>query len=116
MGLMDWQCCVRGHWSRDLVYAITTSLSVENRRAWEKQLVEYYLEQLAANGVPPVSMERAMQLYKTQLFPTLAFWTGTLTPAPGSPDMQPVETSIKFIHRITHAMDDLDALRAIGSI
>ena len=110
MGLMDWTCCSRGHWSRDLAYVIATSLTVENRRAWERSLLEFYLEQLSANGVPSVGIERTMDLYRTQLFLALNMWTGTLTPTPGAPEMQPPETSIEFIKRITHAIDDLDAL------
>ncbi|MEJ2459065.1 MAG: hypothetical protein P8Y58_13380 [Novosphingobium sp.] len=40
----------------------------------------------------------------------LAFWTNTLNPAPGMPDMQPRDSTLEFIRRITIAMDDLDTL------
>jgi hypothetical protein len=48
---------VRGHWSHDVHYLVTTALSVADRRANEKALVERYLVRLAALGVadvPPI--------------------------------------------------------------
>ena len=112
MGLGDWQCCVMAHWSRDLAYAMVTALTVENRRAWEMELINYYLQQLAAAGGQTMRIEAVMPLYRQQMLCALAMWTGTLTPSAGSPDMQPPATSIEFIKRIAHAMDDLDTLGA----
>jgi len=53
-GFLDWQLSVRGHWSHDVHYLVTTALSVADRRAHEKALVERYLARLAALGVPDV--------------------------------------------------------------
>jgi aminoglycoside phosphotransferase (APT) family kinase protein len=56
-GFLDWQLSVRGHWSHDVHYLVTTALSVADRRAHEKALVERYLARLAALGVadvPPI--------------------------------------------------------------
>jgi len=36
MGLCDWQCLSRGHWSRDFAYAVTAALTPADRRMWEK--------------------------------------------------------------------------------
>ena len=47
MGLGDWQCAGRGHWGRDVVYSLATALTTENRRAWEKDLLRYYLDATA---------------------------------------------------------------------
>jgi hypothetical protein len=110
MGLGDWQCCVRGHWSRDLAYAIVTALTVEDRRAWEKDLVLLYLKELAAAGGPVVTFDEAWIHYRQQLMSVLTWWTITLCPAPGMPDMQPRDITLEFIRRITIAMDDLDSL------
>ncbi|RJG03152.1 aminoglycoside phosphotransferase family protein [Noviherbaspirillum sedimenti] len=110
MGLSDWQCCTRGHWSRDLAYAIATALTVENRRAWEKDLVRLYLEKLAEAGGPVVTFDEAWVLYRQQLLSVLTWWTITLCPAPGMPDMQPRDITLEFIRRISIAMDDLDSL------
>ncbi|HKY89782.1 MAG TPA: phosphotransferase [Nevskiaceae bacterium] len=110
MGLGDWQCASRGHWSRDLCYAIATALTVENRRAWEKELIALFLDELARHGGAVMDFETAHKHYREQLLTALTWWTITLSPAPDMPDMQPRDITLEFIRRIGTAMDDLDAL------
>jgi thiamine kinase-like enzyme len=112
MGLNDWQCSCKGNWGRDLSYAISTALTPENRREWERDLVAYYVEALHAAGAPKVEFDTAWRIYRQQLFNALAWWTGTLGQPPEAPKMQPPATSMEFIRRMTHAIDDLDALSA----
>jgi hypothetical protein len=115
MGLMDWQLACIGHGSRDYAYAIAVALTVENRRAWERDLIQLYIDELAANGGHKMTFDEAMLFYRQQLFTALAWWTITLRPSPVLPqDMQPAETALEFIKRITTAMDDLDALDSFG--
>jgi hypothetical protein len=112
LGLSDWQCSSKGNWSRDVSYAVATALSIDDRRAWERDLLSYYLDQLRAAGAPAPGLDDAWRLYRQQLFAALAWWTGTLgQPRKGS-QMQPQDTSREFIRRITAAIDDLDALNA----
>ena len=113
MGLNDWQTCVKGHWSRDVAYTLVTSLTIEDRRAWEKELLQYYLDKLSESGAPSVSFEEAFLLYRKNLLNALAMWTGTIAPAEDAPEMQPQDSCIEFISRISHACDDLDALDSI---
>ena len=115
MGLADWQCCNRGHWSRDIAYTISTALSIEDRRQWEKQLIEQYLDELKSKGGASVTFDQAWDLYRSQLVAALAWWTFTLTPPPGLPDMQPRDITLDFIGRIATAIDDLDALDVAGA-
>lgn len=110
MGLSDWQIASIGHWSRDYVYATTTALTVENRRKWEKELLLVYLDKMAELGVPRISLDDAWVNLRQQLFTALAFWTITLRPAPGMPDMQPERTTKEFLRRLYAAVDDHDAL------
>ena len=110
MGLNDWQCSSKGHWGRDLAYALSTSLSIENRRRWEQDLLRYYFDRLHAAGGPRVAFDDGWRIYRQQLFAALAWWTGTLGQPPEAPKMQPPATSIEFIKRMAHAIDDLDAL------
>ena len=112
MGLSDWQICVKGCGLRDLAYAISTSLTTEDRRQWEMDLIRHYLDCLDAEGASPLNFDQSLLIYRQQLLAALAMWTSTLTPAPGSPDMQPAETSLEFISRMSHAIDDLDSLGA----
>ncbi len=50
-GLLDWQLMGRGHPMHDVSYIIATALSIADRRVHERDLLRYYLDQLAANGV-----------------------------------------------------------------
>lgn len=115
MGLNDWQCACKGNWGRDVSYAITTSLTSENRRAWERDLLGFYLESLAAAGGPKLRFDEAWTIYRQQTFSALAWWTGTLGQPPEAPIMQPREVSLEFIARMTRAIDDLDALDSFAS-
>ncbi|MET0988581.1 MAG: phosphotransferase [Steroidobacteraceae bacterium] len=111
MGLSDWGCCSRGHWSRDLAYTIATALSVEDRRLWEKDLIRYYLESMATLGISDTSFDQAWDLYRQQLLSALTWWTVPYSPEQDMPEgMQPRDTVKEFIHRITTAIDDLDTL------
>jgi hypothetical protein len=110
MGINDWQNSSKGNWSRDLAYCISTGAEPETRRAWERDLLKYYLEELARAGGPWLPFDEAWLRYRQQLFAALAWWTGTLGQPPDAPAMQPPETSLEFIRRMSCAIDDLDAL------
>lgn len=49
-GLLDWQLASKGYAMHDVSYIMATALSVEQRRASERQLLAYYREQLLENG------------------------------------------------------------------
>ncbi|MET0545711.1 MAG: aminoglycoside phosphotransferase family protein [Caulobacterales bacterium] len=110
MGLADWQIVTIGHWSRDLIYALSTSLTVENRRAWLDDLIRIYLDESASLGMPRTSFDEAMLLCRQQTMSALAFWTITLCPADGMPAMQPEGLTFEWLKRIGALMDDLDAV------
>ncbi|MES2271207.1 MAG: phosphotransferase [Pseudomonadota bacterium] len=110
MGLSDYQIVSVGHWSRDVIYTITTALTIEDRRRWEKDLVRYYLDLMAARGVHAVSEDEAWAALRQQLMTALAFWTITLVPAQGMPAMQPERTTREFLRRLLAAIDDHDVL------
>jgi len=112
MGLGDWQCSGRGHWARDVAYAISTSLRTPDRREWEEDLLRLYLDRLQSAGGPQLEFDQAWRDYREQLLSALAWWTMTLTPGRDMPDMQPAETTLAFIGRISSAVDDLDSIGA----
>lgn len=107
MGLCDWQCISVGHWSRDLAYALAMALTVEQRRSWEAELINTYLQRLDAAGVnaPPFAV---WDLYRSQFVAALLMWTPTHNPPPMFPAMQPKSTSTEVLRRILTAIDDLD--------
>jgi hypothetical protein len=109
MGLCDWQCLSRGHWARDLAYAISTTLSIEDRREWERDLLARYLERIREGCDIEITFEETWDLYRQQLFGALLMWTPTLVHFPWLPDMQPEAMSMELIKRITAAISDLEA-------
>lgn len=114
MGLNDWQCMCQGHWGRDLAYSISTALTVEDRRNWDQDIVRHYVEELGQATGRKVEFKEAWLHFRRNLFGALAWWTPVLSPNPDVPDMQPRDTSLEFIKRMTHAIDDVDALDSLN--
>jgi len=113
VGLCDWQCLSRGHWSRDFAYAVTASLTPDDRRSWERELLARYIERFAeTTGVKP-DFDLSFLRYRQQIVHALAMWTITLCHSPLLPNMQPEDTSLTMIERITTAMGDLDSVDSI---
>lgn len=110
MGLCDWQCVSIGCWARDFAYAVGATLTVENRRAWERDLLRHYLVKLAAEAKIVIPFEEAWWLYRQQMPAALLMWTVTLVHSPLMPDMQPRDVSIEMIKRMTNAICDLNSL------
>ena len=113
MGINDWQNCAKGNGARDLAYCIGTSLSVEDRRRWERELIAYYCDEFQRAGGPKLDADTVFLRYRQQMFAALAWWTGTLGQPPDAPAMQPAETSLEFIKRMATALDDLECLEAV---
>jgi Phosphotransferase enzyme family len=112
MGLCDWQCLARGHWSRDVSYAVTAALTPDDRRAWERDLLARYLERFAALTGDRPDFDESFRNYRQQMVHALLMWTITLCHSSLLPSMQPVDTTLTMIERIATAMADLDALDA----
>jgi aminoglycoside phosphotransferase (APT) family kinase protein len=110
MGLCDWQCLSRAHWSRDFAYAVTASLMPDNRRNWERELLVRYIERFAENTGFKPDFDVSFLRYRQQIVHALAMWTITLCHSPLLPNMQPQDTTLTMIERITTAMGDLGSL------
>lgn len=114
MGVYDWQLSVRGGPARDLAYALSTHLTVEQRREWEAALLDRYLERLTKHGVEDVPSAADLFLfYRQQMcYPMLA-WLATIGRSPLQPKYQPDEISLANLERITAAFDDLRTLDSL---
>ncbi|MCC6707744.1 MAG: aminoglycoside phosphotransferase family protein [Gammaproteobacteria bacterium] len=112
MGLFDWQCVTQGHWSRDVAYALSAALTIEDRRAWERGLLARYLEVLCNTAGVYIDTDFAWKHYRAQMLHALWMWTITLCHSRWLPAMQPQATSMEMIQRIATAVDDLDSLNA----
>lgn len=55
VGLLDWQMIRKASWAHDVGYAIVNALDTDARRAFERELLAYYRNELLAAGVssPP---------------------------------------------------------------
>jgi aminoglycoside phosphotransferase (APT) family kinase protein len=113
MGLYDWQLISRGIWALDVSYALSSALTVEDRRAWERELIELYVDRLHAAGGPALSVEEAWLAYRQQPFHGLVFWLYTIGAGRLQPAMQPDEVSLANLERMTNMIDDLDSFGAL---
>jgi aminoglycoside phosphotransferase (APT) family kinase protein len=112
MGLLDWQCVATGHWARDLSYALSTCLTIANRRAWERELVGRYVDALNRRAGSRVRFEDAWLYYRQQMLHALMMWTQTLCHPVLQPNSQRDALTYALLERIYTAIDDLDSLDA----
>jgi hypothetical protein len=98
----------------DFAYAMMGALTVEDRRAWERDLLTRYLEQLAAAGGDAPSFDQAWLDYRQQVFHGLIFWLYTIGAGKLQPEMQPLKVSEANVERMAHAVIDLDSFDAFG--
>jgi thiamine kinase-like enzyme len=114
MGLTDFQCGVLGHGSGDVAYALSSGLTVEDRRAWEQDLIKIYLEELHSKGVDrDVGFDDYWLWYRQQMFHGFAFWTYTIGAKDTNDEMQPQAYCLTNIERMAAALDDLESLKSI---
>ncbi|MFL6062493.1 MAG: phosphotransferase [Marmoricola sp.] len=114
MGHTDWQGTMAGGWFFDYAYLVSTALEPEERRAWDRELLEHYLERLLAEGGKPPAFEEAWLRYRQAVFYAWSAWSFTIGRAFYQPKMQPDEISLACIHRVAAAIEDLDSLGAVG--
>jgi hypothetical protein len=108
-GLLDWQLMMRGSWAHDVTYLIVTALHPDVRRHHERELLAWYLDRLAANGVAdPPSADAAFEQCRTA-----ALWglvIGWLICPPENYGQPITEANIA---RTVTAVTDYDTIAAI---
>ncbi|SEK08762.1 aminoglycoside phosphotransferase/kinase family protein [Paraburkholderia diazotrophica] len=57
----------RAPWSLEVGYHIGCSLDIEDRRRWERPLLEHYLSRLKAGGVEAPAFDEALEDYRRDL-------------------------------------------------
>lgn len=110
--LLDWQVCMKGSWAFDYAYAVATALTIEDRRAWERDLLAFYLDSLAEAGGHPPSFDEAFRQYRQCLMYPFHTWTTVIGRSAVQPLMQEEDVCRLIIERLAHAIDDLDATKA----
>jgi aminoglycoside phosphotransferase (APT) family kinase protein len=107
-GLLDWQCCMRGPWAHDVSYFITCALSVEDRRAYERDLLKQYLGDLRAAGGEPPSFDQAWLEHRRQMI------HGLPMTVPSAPSQFSQTNLLAYSYRFSQAAADLEALQSLG--
>lgn len=89
VGICGWQCVAQGHGSRDLAYVLASSLTPDNRTAWEEALIDRYLETFDELAGCRTARDEFRDHYRRQML--YAFWMRTITlcHSPLLPAMQP---------------------------
>lgn len=114
MGLADWQATMQGGWGFDFAYLVGSACEPEDRRAWDRELLELYLERLTEHGGKPPAFDDAWLIYRQQLFYPYSAWAFTIGRAFYQPKMQPDERSLAILKRLSAAIDDHSSFDAVG--
>jgi len=110
-GLLDWQAVRRGHPSRELAYTLITSLTPEDRRTTQRDLLDDYRRALAAAGGPDLDRDDLWLRYRQG---ALYGYVAPLITA-GMGGMQVEGIAMEGLRRGVAALDDLETIAALKS-
>lgn len=110
-GIYDWQNIHKMNGLRDVAYYVTQALSVESRRAHERELIALYLDALAENGAGSEAPSES-QAYDTYRMLAFDGWLATYTTLAigGLQDAAAIEICFA---RCMQAIADLETGRAL---
>jgi hypothetical protein len=100
--LVDWQLVQRGTWYFDVGYHIASTLTVEERRRTERDLLRHYLDALTSYGVTPPSWDDAWHAIARGMLHGFFLWGITTKVHPA--------VIATLLHRLGTAVADHDAL------
>lgn len=115
IGFFDWGCMAAMPGMRDVGYFLCMGLSVEDRRAYERDLIRVYVERVEAGGGPAMSMAEAWSLHRLHA----AYTVPASAPASiydllkGKVEFDPGVVA-EFMKRSSAAISDLGALDALS--
>jgi aminoglycoside phosphotransferase (APT) family kinase protein len=112
VGFLDWEVVRRGNWSHDAAYFLIGSLTEDDRRAREVDLVDAYLAALDVPTDQQPSREEAWLRYRASPAYGLAIWLSTL----GTDGWQRHEVSLALAQRFAAAFVELDTLAALDEL
>lgn len=115
VALIDWQLCMRAPGQSDLVYFCANNLTIDVRRAHERDLIERYAHGLYAAGVAEdqISVESVTYGYHEGLvFYATSFGASLLSIDPSNE--RGIALFDALVERTFTALDDLDAGTVVG--
>ncbi|APA78351.1 ecdysteroid 22-kinase family protein [Mycobacterium avium subsp. hominissuis] len=110
-GLLDWQAVRRGHPSRELAYTLITSLTPEDRRATQRDLLDDYRRALAAAGGPQLDRDELWLRFRQAAL--YAYAAPLITAGMGG--MQVEDIAMEGLRRGVAALEDLETVAALKS-
>ncbi|MUL65985.1 hypothetical protein BOO86_16025 [Mycobacterium sp. CBMA 234] len=114
MGWTDWQVIERGNWAYDVAYFLGSACDPDDRRAWERELLEHYLQRLSDAGGDAPNFDDAWDSYRRSMFYPYSAWAMTIGRAWYQPKMQPEAVCLSILHRLSTAIVDLDSFAVLG--
>ncbi len=109
-GFLDWQLCFAGTYSHDMAWIIVTALDVEQRRAYERDLVRTYRDALRGAGGPAPAPDDMWEAYRRQMAHAIASYGAVPR------DQGPVPVLEEAGKRVFTAAIDHDVLAALGIV
>ncbi len=103
---VDWQVARRGSPWRDVSYFIVGSLTIEERRASERELLRQYREHLGAHGAAIPSQDEMWASYRRWAMYGCQSWIGSLD--------EWGQKAAPMSERFFTALDDLETLKALS--
>ncbi|WP_372441084.1 phosphotransferase [Mycolicibacterium mengxianglii] len=108
-GLLDWQAVRRGHPGRELAYTLVTSMTPEQRRTSQHELLDTYRDALAAAGGPMLDRDDLFLRYRQGAL--YAYVAALITAGMGG--MQNEDIAMAGLARAVTALDDLETVAAL---
>ncbi|MBX9640785.1 MAG: ecdysteroid 22-kinase family protein [Mycobacteriaceae bacterium] len=105
-GLLDWQAVRRGHPSRELAYTLITSLTPQDRRAAQRELLDAYRLAMSAAGGPELDSDELWRRYRQGAL--YAYVAALITAGMGG--MQVEDIALEGLRRAVAALEDLETV------
>ncbi len=113
VGFLDWQMVRRGSFSLDLGYFLQGALTIEDRRAAERDLLDEYRGALRLPAEELPSAEDIWVRYRASVAHGLAIWMATLS---GGDAWQRADICLAFAQRYAAAFVDLQTGDALDTV
>ncbi len=110
--LLDWQLSLRGAGVWDIANFLAASITTENRRTWESDLLDRYHSGLVAGGVTDYSRDRCWRDYRYAIAQQAWSTCPMGDVDPGNERGQLLLDTVT--PRYLQAADDLDAYEVLG--
>jgi hypothetical protein len=112
VGFLDWGIINVNTPMRDISYFITMAMSIEDRRAHERDLLRFYLELRRAAGATEITFDEAWRAHRIHAAYNVPASCQVVTFPAGMSERRRI-FSDAFLDRAQASLDDLDAVAAV---